>query len=182
MQAPPLVGSAVAQLYRETLKRCRHLGGERGRGARLDAQHFYAKLRAAADGAAARAALEEAESRLAYLRMVTPRFRGARRVGGEDASGGGGSTKGSFVMRDGVLQASGRSPHTRPCAGPSRASVPPNSQPRGAQANGSKPISNWGGNNPDPDFVSCVQSASLAMAASPPRHRPRLRRWRGTTT
>ncbi|EOD40757.1 hypothetical protein EMIHUDRAFT_250885 [Emiliania huxleyi CCMP1516] len=54
--------------------------------------------------------------------MVTPRFRGARRVGGEDASGGGGSTKGSFVMRDG--------------------------------ANGSKPISNWGGNNPDPDFVA----------------------------
>jgi len=102
--------SRAAQLYRETLKRCRDLGGERGQGARLDAQSFYAQFRTAKEPEAAEALLASAESRVSYLRMITPRFSGGRRMDSATTTVMRGST-GSFVVRDGVLQARSGSSH-----------------------------------------------------------------------
>ena len=86
----------LLRLYRETLKRCQHLGGERGTGARVDAQTWWRSLRKA--GTDAEESLAAAESRVSYLRIVTPRYAGGRGA----ASGGGGS----FVVREGALRAS----------------------------------------------------------------------------
>jgi hypothetical protein len=95
----------AARLYRETLKRCRHLGGERGHAARLDAKSFYAQFRASASAEAAEALLSSAQSRLSYLRMITPRFAGGKRLGSADASTDGATSPSrSYVVRDGVLQ------------------------------------------------------------------------------
>ncbi len=66
-------GARVRAMYRETLKRARALGGERGDGVRLDARDFYRKV-AGTDEAHLKAMLSEAESRLSFLRMVTPRY------------------------------------------------------------------------------------------------------------
>ena len=103
--------NAVARLYRETLKRCRHLGGERGLAARLDAKSFYQRFRE--PGSDAEPLLEAARSRLSYLRMVTPRFHGGRRLGsmGEGMARNS-EGKSTFVIRGGVLQVcAGRPPH-----------------------------------------------------------------------
>ena len=64
--------------YRETLRRCRFLGGERGRATRLDAQRFFGEARAlrADDAAAAEAHLAQAANRLSFPRMLTPRYAG----------------------------------------------------------------------------------------------------------
>lgn len=95
----------AARLYRETLKRCRHLGGERGQAARLDAKSFYKQFRATMEADAAEALLSSAQSRLSYLRMITPRFAGGKRLGCADASVDSTSISSrSYVVRDGVLQ------------------------------------------------------------------------------
>ena len=101
------MATATARLltaYRETLRRCRFLGGERGRATRLDAQRFFGEARAlrADDAAAAEAHLAQAASRLSFLRMLTPRYAGAASAADGDAAMAGGT----FVCRDGKLVSS----------------------------------------------------------------------------
>ena len=95
----------LVALYRETLRRARYLGGDRGRSVRLEAQGFFAQARALPAGDAARAQehLAQAESRLSFLRMLTPRYAGAA---ADAASTGGGAAGGTFVIRDGKVVAS----------------------------------------------------------------------------
>jgi hypothetical protein len=95
----------AARLYRETLKRCRHLGGERGHAARLEAKSFYEQFRATTEAGAAEALLSSAQSRLSYLRMITPRFAGGKRLTSADASVDSTSSPSRlYVVRDGVLK------------------------------------------------------------------------------
>lgn len=198
------MASRVARLYRETLKRCRHLGGERGLGARLDAQHFYTQFRSATDATAVDALAAAAESRLGYLRMVTPKFSGGRRVGADDGSAARAGKRGSFVVRDGVLQVHlTLAPVSAPRPGPRREPldtspaaaarshprIAPCTQPRVDFSVGAKPISGFGGNNPDPDFVRPPAPAVTATAtpralrsSQPPADRCAHHRWRSTTT
>ena len=113
----------VVALYRETLRRARSLGGERGQGLMIAAKETFGNLRAQTAAADFEAAVADAESRLAYLRVITPRFAGGR---------GGKSATGKFVLRDGQMRES--APAER---GPSSPGV----------------VSAFGGTNVDPEAV-----------------------------
>ena len=116
--------------YRETLRRCRFLGGERGRATRLDAQRFFGEARAlrADDAAAAEAHLAQAASRLSFLRMLTPRYAGST-ASASSADGDAAMAGGTFVCRDGKLVSSA------------------------ALREGKARHSQWDGGNLDPDSV-----------------------------
>ena len=127
------MATATARLltaYRETLRRCRFLGGERGRATRLDAQRFFGEARAlrADDAAAAEAHLAQAASRLSFLRMLTPRYAGST-ASASAADGDAAMAGGTFVCRDGKLVSSA------------------------ALREGKARHSQWDGGNLDPDSV-----------------------------
>lgn len=124
MPPSPAAGH-VRQLYRETLRRARALGGDRGLGAVLEARSSFRKLAHLDDAGELTRAIAQAESRLSYLRVMTPRFAG----GGSD----GRSAVGKFIVRDGAVSACG--PVDRDAA------------------NSKKPLSSYGGSNVDPEAV-----------------------------
>ena len=83
----------LLRLYREALKRCRQLGGERGRGARVDAQAWWRSIRESDLDAA----ISAAESRVSYLRMITPRYP-------TQQSSTQSTRSGSFIWKEGTMQ------------------------------------------------------------------------------
>jgi hypothetical protein len=115
--------SHVVSLYREMLRRARSLGGEQGRGLIISAKETFGGLRAQTTAEGFEVAVADAESRLSYLRVITPRFAVVR---------SGKSATGKFVLRDGEMHES--APAER---GPSSQGV----------------VSAFGGSNVDPDAV-----------------------------
>ena len=141
------MATATARLltaYRETLRRCRFLGGERGRATRLDAQRFFGEARAlrADDAAAAEAHLAQAASRLSFLRMLTPRYAGAASASAAD--GDAAMAGGTFVCRDGKLVSSA------------------------ALREGKARHSQWDGGNLDPDSVRKYRQLLSASTLADP--------------
>ena len=120
------MATATARLltaYRETLRRARSLGGDRGLGVMLDERSAFRKLSQLDDAAELAAAVAAAESRLSYLRVMTPRFAGGS---------GGRSAVGKFIFHEGAVRA--RAPADR-------------------AAPGFKPTSAFSGSNLDPEAV-----------------------------
>ena len=111
--------------YRETLRRCRFLGGERGRATRLDAQRSRG-ARAPPTTPAAEAHLAQAASRLSF---PADAHAAVRRRGGVAADGDRGDGRGTLRCRDGKLVSSA------------------------ALREGKARHSQWDGGNLDPDSV-----------------------------
>uniref|UniRef100_A0A7S4B3P7 Complex 1 LYR protein n=1 Tax=Chrysotila carterae TaxID=13221 RepID=A0A7S4B3P7_CHRCT len=93
----------AVRCYRETLKRARYLGGDRGKSIRVGAQEKFLKLRNTQSTAGFQTALSSVESRLSYLRMITPRYAGGPVQASNAYAKEFGGT-GSFDMRDGKLE------------------------------------------------------------------------------
>merc|ERR1711920_899694 len=100
--------SRIMRCYRETLKRAQYLGGERGHGVLLDARQAFNALRRLSQPAELDAGIASVESRLSYLRMITPRYAGG--VSSIDSSDRPAEPRGAFVVRNGKLETLNSSP------------------------------------------------------------------------
>jgi len=125
----------AVRCYRETLKRARYLGGDRGKSIRVGAQEKFLKLRNTQSTAEFENALSSVESCLSYLRMITPRYAGGQvEASNASAKDFGGTC--SFVMRDGKLE-----------------------RQVSAKASSSNALSSFTGSNIDPESVGPLTSA-----------------------
>ena len=122
----------ILRCYRETLKRARYLGGDRGRGVLLSARQAFNELRSLNQSAEVDASIANLESRLSYLRMITPRY--AVRTPSSGSLDTRGDPRGSFVVRNGNLE--------------------PSSPPSGSSH---KVLSTFTGSNVDPEAVRVNQ-------------------------
>ena len=107
-----MAASALRACYRETVRRTRHIGGERGNDLLVEARQFYRSL-SVDDAASLEEAVSQARSRLSFLRMVSPRFAAGSSATPAEGGGGGSSVKGGhFVLRDGKLVEAATAPAT----------------------------------------------------------------------